>query len=156
MNEMELVKQTKEFKIGSICSFSSYSVSAICKTLLNAESDAEYWIVRSSPSRWFIRRNITEDSLVLQVGLMKREKGCHSGFHLRTTWVCVPVLVTTALVRWVRDDHPVSEGVPHLKQECLSPRTNQYFLRVPGLCKHSLLSYLLHYVFSLKFRHFCQ
>ena len=45
VNEMELVKQTKEFKIGSIHAFSSYLVSAICKTLLNAESDAEYWIV---------------------------------------------------------------------------------------------------------------
>ena len=42
MNEVELVKQTKEFKIGSIHAFSSYLVSAICKTLLNAESDAEY------------------------------------------------------------------------------------------------------------------
>ena len=51
---------------------------------------------------------------------------------------------------------PSLGGLPHLKQECLSPRTNQYFLRVPGLCKHILLSYLLHYVFSLKFRHFCQ
>lgn len=42
MNEMELVKQTKELKIGSIHAFNSYLVSAICKTLLNAESDAKY------------------------------------------------------------------------------------------------------------------
>lgn len=116
MNEMELVTDQRA-QNWEYSRFNSYLVSAICKTLLNAESDAKYWIVSSSLQVVHQKKYATEDFLVLQVGLMKWEKGCHSGFHSRTTWVCVPALPTTLLLSMSKGrTHPVLEGVPHLKR----------------------------------------
>lgn len=72
---MKLAKQRKEFKIrGTVHAFSSYWVSATCKT--------RCWMLKAMQSRdvpyhWFLRRDTSQmHSLVEQVGLVKEMSKC--------------------------------------------------------------------------------